>query len=313
MEPPPYHERLAIYRQVIEPFVERLRAGTQTVHVPRLIGLRRREPGSFFHATPELFLQHDGATDFACPGDRFALRAGEIAVVPRWVPHAERSRHLRGSPFGSLVVVFNPRELAFLKSVAGDDGRPSVIYADAFTEPRSEQLARYLDDIGTGRESGPELARALLLAHTTVLLEILRRAEAGQPPLEQGHPKVRRAQEMIRVDLSDPGLTVSRLARDLRCTPDYLTRLFREETGLSLNATIRKERLAHARALLEDPSVNISEAAWASGFRSPNYFIRVFRHATGAAPGKTRIRLGLGTVQPPRPSPMARTLLGHDQ
>jgi transcriptional regulator GlxA family with amidase domain len=48
---------------------------------------------------------------------------------------------------------------------------------------------------------------------------------------------------------------------------------------------VTRLRLKRARTLLQDPALNIADAAHACGFSDPNYFTRCFRKALGTTPG----------------------------
>ncbi|MBC8008654.1 MAG: helix-turn-helix transcriptional regulator, partial [Burkholderiales bacterium] len=68
------------------------------------------------------------------------------------------------------------------------------------------------------------------------------------------------------------------------CTPDHLTRRFRQELGCTVVAWLSTERVALARRLLREGRYQVAEVAWACGFAQPSYFIRVFRAQTGVTP-----------------------------
>jgi len=55
-------------------------------------------------------------------------------------------------------------------------------------------------------------------------------------------------------------------------------------TGLSTSIYWRKIRLEKAKHLLETTDVNVSEAAYDSGFKDPKYFSRLFIEEYGIAP-----------------------------
>lgn len=291
MPPPPYSQRLKLLRATLEPFTQRLAAGRQLIHHPRPQGLRRQQAGLFFHAAPELFFQTAGTNRFTCPAEGFVLGPEEMAVMPRWLPHGEHCTAGRGAPFAAVVVGLDAGRATFRQLCSGDGARPSVAWSVAIDSAHSDRLARYLDDFGACREVSPIFGHNLMLATLTLLLELLQPDADTETRTSAAHrfsPKVQRCHEIIRAELSDPDLGVRRLARELRCTADHLSRLFRSECSVALNAFIREERLRHAQTLLADPSLNVSEVAWACGFRDPNYFIRRFRSAHGATPGQAR-------------------------
>ncbi len=284
-------ERLARLRLALAPFAARLAENRQAVHVPRLLGLRQPRRGLIFHAVPELFFQLAGTNRFTCPHENFVLQTDEIAVMPRWLPHGERVTDGPRRAFAGIVIGLDAGRATFRWQCMGDASRPSIAWSVAHDGPQSDRLARYLDDLAEERAASAAYHHFLLEATVALLLDLLRAPEgAAAPTPHPFSPKVQRCREIIQGELSDPTLGVRRLAQELRCTADHLSRLFRAECGLALNAFIREERLRHARTLLTDPSLNVSEVAWACGFRSPNYFIRRFRDTHGATPGRARNR-----------------------
>lgn len=68
---------------------------------------------------------------------------------------------------------------------------------------------------------------------------------------------------------------------------DYLTRVFAKYTGMTVHDYIRVIRLNRARARLAD-GYGVTETAYACGFNSTSYFIRVFTRSTGMTPAKYR-------------------------
>ena len=244
----------------------------------------------FFHLTPELFLQQSGTTGFVCPADQFLLRPGEIAVIPRGVPHGETALNEPRAPFRGLVLGFSMNGISVIHTGASPEGVPKVQFCDSIECREAAQTIRYLDDLARSAHhpsaTGPLLRRSLLLAVLTVISELLVPERLARRLAVHENSKIRHCHELIRFQLADPALSVQSLAWQLGCTPDHLSRCFRTETGMAVSATIRQQRLALAKELLQDPKLNISEIAWACGFASLNYFVRVFRQATGQPPGQ---------------------------
>ena len=76
----------------------------------------------------------------------------------------------------------------------------------------------------------------------------------------------------------------------MHCSADYLSHRFHTEVGQRFSAYLRQARLAFAQELLIEPELSVSEIAFASGFQSSSYFIRVYRQHFGVSPGKARKR-----------------------
>ena len=89
-------------------------------------------------------------------------------------------------------------------------------------------------------------------------------------------------------DLPNPELSVRWLADAIRCSADYLSHLFRVETGQTLTGYINEERQFLARHLLRNTAKNVSEIARGCGYQDPSYFTRVFTRHQGQSPRSYR-------------------------
>ncbi len=86
----------------------------------------------------------------------------------------------------------------------------------------------------------------------------------------------------------DENLTRESLAAMVYLTPDYLSHLFKRETGFSLTNYIIYERIEEAKRLLAGTSQNISDIATRCGFQNISYFSKQFRRFTGVTPREFR-------------------------
>ena len=68
----------------------------------------------------------------------------------------------------------------------------------------------------------------------------------------------------------------------------YLCRIFKEETGLSMNAYITNLRMSKAGELLNDTNSYIKEVAISVGFEDQLYFSRLFKRYYGVTPSEYR-------------------------
>lgn len=83
-------------------------------------------------------------------------------------------------------------------------------------------------------------------------------------------------------------LTRESLAAMVYLTPDYLSHLFKRETGFSLTNYIIYERIEEAKRMLAGTDRSISEIATRCGFQNISYFSRQFRRFTGVTPREFR-------------------------
>ena len=110
----------------------------------------------------------------------------------------------------------------------------------------------------------------------------------------QGEEQYRRAdktisylQAFIREHLSED-LSLIRLSEQVRLNPSYLSRLYRQTTGVTLSDFIDHERIALAKELLSGAYVHVQDVAQQTGYESAMSFTRFFKKNTGRSPQEYR-------------------------
>ncbi len=85
-------------------------------------------------------------------------------------------------------------------------------------------------------------------------------------------------------------LYVEDLARLVHVNDQYLMRLFKKETGMSLTQYINEQRILKASHLLKHSDYNINYVADLVGYENLSYFARSFKKSTGFTPSEYRNR-----------------------
>lgn len=96
--------------------------------------------------------------------------------------------------------------------------------------------------------------------------------------------RVQRAQEILRAGLVEPP-TLEDLGKKVGCSPFYLSRLFSQEAGMTIQQFIRQVRMERAAELLRSGRCNVTEAAFAVGYSSLSHFSTTFHETFGCCPG----------------------------
>lgn len=86
----------------------------------------------------------------------------------------------------------------------------------------------------------------------------------------------------------DKDLSLDLLANMVFVHPDHLNRVFKQETGTTLNRFIRAYRMEKAKELLESSHIKIREVSLAVGYKNYSYFCQSFREHFGTSPKKIR-------------------------
>ncbi len=87
----------------------------------------------------------------------------------------------------------------------------------------------------------------------------------------------------IRFHLSET-LTVEEIAGQIYLNPDYLTRIFRKETGEPLIKFIIRERMYMAAKLLTDTQLSVNSIALEVGYSDYSHFTKMFKQIYGITP-----------------------------
>ena len=83
-------------------------------------------------------------------------------------------------------------------------------------------------------------------------------------------------------------ITLEQLAQMEHISKSYLSRRFRQQTGMSVIRYVNRLRVEAAKRLLIGSKLRVNEIAYQVGFESPKYFYRVFKAAAGASPAAFR-------------------------
>lgn len=85
-------------------------------------------------------------------------------------------------------------------------------------------------------------------------------------------------------------LTVADIGREVYLTPTYVSLLFKQETGRTINEALTWVRIEKAKELLCDPRHKFYDVCTAVGYADPSYFTKLFKKMTGMTPSAYRDR-----------------------
>ncbi len=99
---------------------------------------------------------------------------------------------------------------------------------------------------------------------------------------------VDRVKAYIREHIGELNLTREEVASCVYLNPDYLNRVFKKETGMSISDYVQQQRIAYAKQLLALPEYSVSDIALQAGYSNLSYFSTLFKKMTGMNPGDYR-------------------------
>ncbi|KQO12042.1 helix-turn-helix domain-containing protein [Paenibacillus sp. Leaf72] len=95
---------------------------------------------------------------------------------------------------------------------------------------------------------------------------------------------VEAAKQYVRSHLSDD-LSLEKVAAQVFISPKYLSKLFKDENGITYTDYVTSLRMENARALIENNNMSIEQIASTVGYGTAAYFIKKFKEKYGCTPG----------------------------
>ncbi|WEG12494.1 response regulator [Pullulanibacillus sp. KACC 23026] len=113
----------------------------------------------------------------------------------------------------------------------------------------------------------------------------------------QVSPVVRRARQFIRQNYENQELSLEWVADILQVSPGYLSRVIKQELGVSFISLVTKFRINKAIQLLNSTDLTILEIAECVGYVSQHYFSTVFKKVTGVSPNQYKHGAAFEVIQ----------------
>jgi two-component system response regulator YesN len=82
-------------------------------------------------------------------------------------------------------------------------------------------------------------------------------------------------------------ISLGSIAKEIKISPYYLSKLFRKHTGKTCTELIAEERIEAAKKMLIQ-NYSSKETCFQVGFNSQNYFVKIFKKYVGVTPGEYR-------------------------
>jgi AraC-like DNA-binding protein len=218
---------------------------------------------------------------------KFQLRLGSFWSVPagtiHWLRRGPQSRH-HGLVVGLQLPVIAARHSAWnLRDLIRE---VVVLHEVQQLEPLFSRL------VTEGTTPSHYRAAALRLGIDALLLEIVRATTDGNGKAGTArlHPAVSRALNALHTRFCE-SWTLQSLAKESGISRARLAQLFRQQVGRSIHKVLNEVRVEHARRLLQESGLSVSEIAQDCGFATSQHFARIFRGLTGSSAAEYRREL----------------------
>jgi AraC-like DNA-binding protein len=226
-----------------------------------------------YHDMQQLVYPSSGVLAISAAAGTWVVPPQRAVWIPAGVPHAHRAH-------GPVQM----RTLAFSSAAAGP---PTVPGPPLTASPAVLEVSPLLREVIVALTSsdGPPYTARQRATMEQVALDQLRRS--GQLPVRLpslADDRLRAIAALLRADPADER-TLAELGMVAGASERTLSRLFRQEAGMSFPQWRTQFRLQHALVLLADRTP-VTTTALACGWSNPSAFIEAFRRAFGVTPGK---------------------------
>ena len=251
---------------------------------------------SFHPGSVELCLNLAGSATLADGERRVELSPRMLAFYRQGKPPLSATRRA-GETHQFITVEFSPEFLQTHLRAEQDNLHPLVRAVVRHEAKRSQvadadRLNTAMSQLVDSLRHPPVFARAQAVWFQCKAIELAAHLFFHSPDGElfctrqqrAARERVERTRLLLREKLSDPP-SLEELGRLVGCSPFYLSRLFSQEVGLTIQQYIRQIRMERAAELLRSGKCNVTEAALEVGYNSLSHFSATFHQTFGCCPG----------------------------
>ena len=265
---------------------------------PDYIGVLHR------HKFVEVVYILSGSAVHELEGESRQVGKGDLFIINTDTPHAFKPVEDPDDPFLSYDLLFTPE--FFDASLTGERSIESLNNSYAFYSlfGGGQRKHPYFSVSGNsyaafgelfhriymeycGREKGyMEIIRGYMIQLMITIFR-LNEATGAERTQKRIHRPVEFVLEYIRRNYNRR-ISTNELAEKVYFNPDYLARLFKEHTGLSITGMVQKVRVEQVCKLLSTTAKSIVQIAAECGFEDMKFFYKVFKKQMGVLPSEYR-------------------------
>ena len=229
----------------------------------------------------------------------YHLKQGSLVFVRRNVIH--KTALSREAHHDRILLEISRSYLESVFAITGELTLHDFFQDDCIILSLESEEQNFITELllALGRELGTKNSGFRLLAKSLVaeLFIYAKRMENKTNPSassrtdEPRHRQIEQIACYIAENCCSP-LSLNSIAEQFYMNKCYLSRIFKEITGFTVNGYLHARRIQKARSLLIQNSMNISEVSEAAGYENLTYFERVFKKHTGMSPLEYRRQYG---------------------
>lgn len=241
-----------------------------------------------FHPRYEIYYLLEGRRYYFINNATYEVFPSNVVLIPSNVLHKTIDS---GHGYTRFLIEFDPSFLPFIEiqSLLDSVFSEHPIWNLPYTS--LNQFNGLIQKIGHIAKQKEPFYESYLQAHLLELLLLLNQSmKESQLILPQSkaiHHRLSEIIQFIRLHYTED-LTLTSLAGVFNVSRNYLSRIFKKQTGFTVGEFINHTRMIEAQKLLAETDQPILEIAQSVGFNSISNFGRIFKEMSGVTPLKYR-------------------------
>lgn len=243
------------------------------------------------HDCYEIYYSVSGGKRFLIDNKYYEINAGDIFVINQYESHY--LDQIDSIVLERIIINIYPDYLKQLSTKETDldycfsHRNNDFSHKVSLTPEQQQRFIYYIYKMTSLSGFGSDILEETAFAELMVLITSLFTSRSTVDPIidnYQYNSQVSSILEYINQNISN-NITIKSLAEHFYLSESYICRIFKAETGTTINKYITARRISIAKSLL-DIGLSVTEVCEKSGFRDYSNFLKSFTKAVGISPKK---------------------------
>lgn len=251
--------------------------------------------GMHIHECYEIYLSLVGNISFYIGGENFSVHKNQIFFINKYVTH---HLTLKEDQKNQRIVIFIHPD--FLDSFSTNEVNLSSLFLNKATASfifNEDDYRQFLTFISRFENINGEMSELIETACFLEMMAFLYKLTSKQNDLISSNYENKLIGEVISYIYSrfNSSISLEDIASNFFISTSYLCRIFKKETGTTINKFIVARKIGLAKSLLSN-NCSVSDAAEKSGFSDYSNFIRTFSKEVGISPKQYALKMSKGEL-----------------
>lgn len=250
------------------------------------------------HTFFELVYVYDGTCIQTISDQTIPMKTGDFCVIPPAVEHSISvhndsivinimlRKNTLHSMFFSFLNIPNKLSSFFLNNIYTKRANDYILFHSGMDSYLHDSFCWMLWESLNKQEYSYQCITNVLLLDFCLLVRNY--SESVQMPLFNSRTDVQRYAIIQYIQDNYRNITLSAVAERFHYTNEYTSRLIKELTGMTYTEVVRTVRIERSQDFLSNTTMTIANIAEATGYDSPEHYIRQFKKFTGMTPSAYR-------------------------